>query len=217
MHKAEDLAYWYLRLNGFLTIPNFILHPDRRGSQRTDADIVGLRFPFRREFEAEGVDDSKIRFSESNPTLVFAEVKTGVISINDAWSDPTKKNINKALQSVGLFDSEELAQAANALYDSGRFDGHCYYCSLLFIGNRDTGQAPPKYSGVPRILWDDIIKFIHSRFHRYLELKRNNHQWDDAGKELFHLAGKHISISDFEAEVRERFSLPAVQHSFHRT
>jgi len=24
----EDLAYWYFRLNGFLAIKNFVVHPD---------------------------------------------------------------------------------------------------------------------------------------------------------------------------------------------
>ncbi len=40
--KAEMLANWYFRLNGFLTSQNYILH-DRR-SQRTEIDILGVRF-----------------------------------------------------------------------------------------------------------------------------------------------------------------------------
>jgi len=39
----EKVAYWYLRLNGFLQIENFIVHPSRRGSQRTDADLLAVR------------------------------------------------------------------------------------------------------------------------------------------------------------------------------
>ena len=26
--SSEALGYWFLRLNGFLTIPNFVVHPD---------------------------------------------------------------------------------------------------------------------------------------------------------------------------------------------
>ena len=40
----EKVAYWYFRLNGFLQIENFVVHPERRGSQRTDADLHGLRY-----------------------------------------------------------------------------------------------------------------------------------------------------------------------------
>jgi hypothetical protein len=48
--NAERVAYWYLRLNGSLQIENFVVHPSRGGSQRTDADLLGVRFRHRMEF-----------------------------------------------------------------------------------------------------------------------------------------------------------------------
>jgi len=49
--RAEDVASWYFRLNGFLTIPGFVVHPDqRRRFPRTEADLLGVRFPFSREW-----------------------------------------------------------------------------------------------------------------------------------------------------------------------
>lgn len=45
----EKVAYWYFRLNGFFQIENFVVHPARRGSQRTDADLLAVRFPHRAE------------------------------------------------------------------------------------------------------------------------------------------------------------------------
>jgi hypothetical protein len=45
----EKVAYWYLRLNGFFQIENFVVHPERRGGQRTDADLLAIRLPFRAE------------------------------------------------------------------------------------------------------------------------------------------------------------------------
>lgn len=48
----EDFAYWYLRLNGFLNIRNFIVHPESNGEGvGTDADILGVRFAHRRELQ----------------------------------------------------------------------------------------------------------------------------------------------------------------------
>lgn len=47
--SCEKVAYWYLRLNGFLQIENFYIHPVRRGSARTDADLLAVRFPYRAE------------------------------------------------------------------------------------------------------------------------------------------------------------------------
>ena len=39
----EKVAYWYLRLNGFLQIENFVVHPSGRGGQRADADLLAVR------------------------------------------------------------------------------------------------------------------------------------------------------------------------------
>jgi hypothetical protein len=51
---TEKVAYWFFRLNGCMTIENFVVHPDFGGSQRTDADILGIRLPYR----SEGLRDS---------------------------------------------------------------------------------------------------------------------------------------------------------------
>ena len=45
----EKVAYWYFRLNGFLQIENFVVHPKNRGGQLTDADLLAVRFPHRAE------------------------------------------------------------------------------------------------------------------------------------------------------------------------
>ena len=47
--QPEKVAYWYFRLNGYLQIENFVIHPGRRGGQRTDADLLAVRFPHRAE------------------------------------------------------------------------------------------------------------------------------------------------------------------------
>ena len=43
--KTEQLAYWFFRLNGCLTIVNFLVHGERRGREGTDADILAIRLP----------------------------------------------------------------------------------------------------------------------------------------------------------------------------
>ena len=51
--SSEKIVYWFFRLNGCLTIENFIIHPDfvdqQDVVQRTDADILAVRFPYRKE------------------------------------------------------------------------------------------------------------------------------------------------------------------------
>ena len=73
---SEQLAYWYLRLNGFLTIQNFIVHPDSGSEQRTDADVLGVRFPYRAELKPNPmVDDVPFTKVADKPFIVMVEVK----------------------------------------------------------------------------------------------------------------------------------------------
>lgn len=51
--NPEQLAYWYLRHNGFLTTVNLVVYPGQGAEQRTDVDILGVRFSYRAELLAE--------------------------------------------------------------------------------------------------------------------------------------------------------------------
>lgn len=47
MNFGETLAYWYLRLNGFFPLSNFVLHRDEETIEHSaDADLLAVRFPF---------------------------------------------------------------------------------------------------------------------------------------------------------------------------
>ena len=97
--EAERLAYWYLRLNGFLTIENFILHDEAGGPQRTDLDLIAVRFPYRREALREYNDglewmEDDQRFAEKQITFgAFVEVTTGPCKLNGPWTDRTKRKL----------------------------------------------------------------------------------------------------------------------------
>lgn len=52
----EELAYWYLRLNRFFVIDNFIYH--RTENNRTgDADLIALRLPYVKELKGGTLGD----------------------------------------------------------------------------------------------------------------------------------------------------------------
>ena len=61
---AERLAYWYLRLNGCLTIQNFVVHPDKGREQKTDVDILAVRFPHRAELLHNSMKDDELVFND---------------------------------------------------------------------------------------------------------------------------------------------------------
>lgn len=97
--KAEKVAYWYFRLNGFLQLENFIIHPGVRGGQRTDADILGVRFPYRAERFVDNPgdimrDDAKtLNLSDTQIDIVVAEIKTGRVALNGPWTEEQRQNI----------------------------------------------------------------------------------------------------------------------------
>lgn len=92
--SAEQLAYWYLRLNGFLTIQNFIVHPDTGRDQRTDADILGIRFPFRAELKPNPMEDEPL-FTQivDKPFIIIAEVKKSECRLNGPWTAQEEENL----------------------------------------------------------------------------------------------------------------------------
>ena len=51
--RAEIVAKWYLRFNGYFLVENFILQDgglrNQPGGQLTDADILAVRFPHTKE------------------------------------------------------------------------------------------------------------------------------------------------------------------------
>ena len=74
--STEALEYWYLRLNGFLTITNFIVHPDHGGNHEKDADILGVRFQYRAENLNYPIKDHEVMAREPGKIhMVIGEIK----------------------------------------------------------------------------------------------------------------------------------------------
>jgi hypothetical protein len=126
-YNPERLAYWYLRLNGFLAIENFIVHDEGGGPQRTDVDLIALRFPNRREaFRDYGervewmTDDS--RFADKKiPFAAFVEVTSGRCKLNGPWTNHTKANMPRAIMALGAFSTrKEVDLASKEVYTTSR-------------------------------------------------------------------------------------------------
>src|SRR6476661_7318065 len=89
----EKVAYWYFRLNGFLQIENFVVHPGRRGAQRTDADLLAVRFPYRAERlfddpnDVMADDEHLLALSHDQIDVLIVEVKTNQpCTLNGPWT-----------------------------------------------------------------------------------------------------------------------------------
>ena len=187
--STEKLAYWYFRLNGFLTMENFIVHPDinERPGQKTDADIYGVRFPFRAELD---MLDDEVFASSDKTNFVFVEVTQGHCKLNGPWTAPPKRNIQYVLSCIGAFPCVSLDSIAESLYDHGRFEipSERYVIELISVGMETSDKLREAYPKVRQLLLSDMLRFIHRRFSKYWRQKADHGQWDETGKRLWNYA-----------------------------
>jgi len=183
-----------------MTIENFIVHPEFGGEgQRTDADILGVRLPFR----SEGLRESPMVDHEfvisAVPMLFIAEVKLRECKLNGPWTDPEAENLPRVLRAAGLHRPDEVDVVAEALYTGHRYISSSSEVRLYAIGDEGDADLRRRRPGVFTLLWADIFGFIYERFAAYRGVKANHQQWDEVGHRLFDLA---VTQPDREAFIR---------------
>lgn len=201
--RSDKLAYWYFRLNGFLTIPNFVVHPEWTGRQRTEVDILGVRFPHRAELlQNPMIDDEVFTKIKGKPYIIIAEVKKETCNLNGPWVRREAQNMNRVLKAIGAFKDEIIDEVARKLYEEGVYENELYYVSLFCVGRRENSDLQGKFKKVPQVIWDDILKFIYNRFKRYEGQKHDHRQWDSTGHELWKAFRASKDENEFTNKIR---------------
>ncbi len=193
--KATDwLCLWYLRLNGYFTMPNFIVH-GQPGS-RTDIDILGVRFPYSRE--SDFYDDiDHLRFPDNKVDIVFAEATTRRCKINGPWRRPGV-TLEYVLRRVGFFscDGVDVDTVANRLYQERKYANKDVQVRVVCFGGAWNGEL----QGATQILWKDVIDFIRKRFQDHKDVKADHQHWDNFGQFLWdQLSG--TTVPEFDSLV----------------
>lgn len=203
--NPERLAYWYFRLNGFLTTENFIVHPDRGRQQRTDADLLAVRFKHRQEnAELPMVDNERVISCGSLANVIIAEIKTGRCSLNGPWTAPEKANMQRVLQAIGCIEPGDVDAAATALYRSGSWQNSDVTVRLFAIGETpDVSLLVPE---AQQLTWGEIIDFCIERLTTFRNQKSSTGQWSRDGLELKRLAVQ----PDGAVKIRKVFGLQPV-------
>jgi len=200
--KTDDLAYWFFRLNGFLTIVNFVVHRERRGETGTDVDILGVRFPYRTElFGRSMIDHKEFTKITSRPFVVIAEVKKGLCNLNGPWTSRERKNVDRVLRAVGIVPIEDIEQVADCLHSDGVYKSANYYISLICVGENKNQEIRLRYPLVPQITWSEIISFIYDRFRKYRNVKTWHQPWDENGQNLWDLITQSSNGAEFFANI----------------
>lgn len=185
--NPERLAYWYFRLNGFMTIEDFVVHPDRGKLQRTDADILAVRFMHREENAVNPmIDDSKVSQCETLINVIIAEVKKNRCDLNGPWTDPNKANMERVLRSIGCIPLDIIDGVSHILYNRGFWFNDHVTIRLFAIGESVNNELP--ISVEQQLTWAEVITFCHQRFNRYRKQKSSVGIWASDGICLQRLA-----------------------------
>jgi hypothetical protein len=185
--KSEQLAYWFFRLNGFLTITNLVIHTERY-YQGTEIDVIGIRFPFRKELRhqtPEGHEDFMKDYNDfdiGKTLLIIADAKGGQRDFNEAWKK--EENIIRILNFVGIVEDPE--KYIEPLYSTGKYEGD-NLCIRFCLISRQKYEKSQLFPESLKITWEEITDFIYDRFDKYERVKRSHHQWDETGHLLWKL------------------------------
>ena len=213
--RAEEVASWYFRLNGFLSLPSFVVHLDQDRAeigidgtpryQRTEADLIGVRFVDSKELiSAFGsnramIDDSILTelcpaIDTKQALFVLVEVKAGLCKMNGPWTNRDKQNMQRVIRRLGFATNEEqIERIADSMYTSGRYEDDYYVLQYICIGGEKNLEISHRYRNVVQIDWAEIGEFLINRFRSFPEKTPDgkvHEQWPKFGRDF----GKWISL-----------------------
>lgn len=205
------LAYWYFRLNGFLSIENFIVHRGLNMDEHfTDIDFLGVRFCHRKELFDQRAntfleDDNESNLFKYNAKdriyIVFTEIKRGACSINRSWINNPELFPN-LLNAIGIIKPSKISKIAKDLQLKGYVNINRYFISFASVGSYNNPELIP-YEKIPIITWDEIISFIYKRVQENKRLKINMQEWgvNSDGINLFSLARNSEKYIEFKNQI----------------
>lgn len=178
MNSAEWMSLWYLRLNGYFTIPNFWEH-GRRGPL-TEIDVVGVRFPH--SYEHPFQDDPQLQIPRGVIDFVLVEAKKSgqIEKLNDTWGKP--EMLEYVLRRVGVVSDKEVNELARNLCTKTKVTGKDFTIRVLAFAQSIAPEL--KDRGVTFINWQQVLKFVNERFRKYEALKKQANTWDEFGQYL---------------------------------
>jgi hypothetical protein len=211
----EKVAYWYFRLNGFLQIENFVVHPQRRGGQRTDADLLAVRFPYRAERlyddpnDVMADDEQRLALSRELTDVLIVEVKTNqVCTLNGPWTRLESQNVHRVLAAIGCLPPGRIDGAATDIYRDGIYTtGTGLRIRLVAVGRERSRDLASQYPNVTQLIWPELLAFIWDQFRTYRNQKTQVDQWDAVGRKIKRFADQ----SDREGFLEEVLRLIGVQ------
>ena len=169
LNYGEEIAYWYLRLNGFFSIENFVIHPSENVDDPSDVDIIAVRFPFVYEEVGGQPNDWDTQFFKSFvpdlPIGLLCEVKTGRNVDVDNLFKP--QNVSYAVGRFGFTPHNttpnytELVSSVEQKAHTVRSD---YQIAKVLFSKKDGLKKNDRFFHFPL---SHLIRFLKGRFRKY--------------------------------------------------
>ena len=165
--RTEEVASWYFRLNGFLSIPGFIVHPDVvRRNPMTEADLIAVRFPYSTEIIADRrmEDDPRLTALATGSQVLFllVEVKTDLCNINGPWSNKEAGNMQRVIRRLGFAEEEAVEGISSVMYQDLRWENDTHVLQYVTVGSRLNDGRQRQYRRLVQIVWSEISDFLCS-------------------------------------------------------
>ena len=211
--RAEHVSNWYFRLNGFLSIPGFVVHPDTtKRYPLTEADLIAVRFPNSSEVigERSMVDDSLLTLLANRQQMLFllVEVKSDLCKINGPWSDPVAGNMQRVISRLGFAKVESVDRISQQMYAGLRWEDEDTVLQYVSVGQRINDGLQRSYPKLRQITWDQISDFLFNRFKQFPEKlpddgRSVHEQWPDFGRRFGKGLRRMSSVQDAREFVRQ--------------
>jgi hypothetical protein len=174
MDTFEELAHLYFRLNGFFTVPNYILHA--RGGQRGEVDVLAVRFAHKLEQVGGNAlpDDPALHLHTDKPEMILAEVGRGKEDFNKPWK--CEETMGYILNFAGLFEDERsLAKATTTLARSATYEDQYVRIRPILCTDVETVTDDATHRRL-----QGMLDFIVDRFRTFRHPKADHEQWRGA-------------------------------------
>ena len=116
MNYGEELGYWYLRLNGFFPVTNFVIHRTDENDYRSDYDLIAVRPPHvyeevgGKQEDWDGYLTGEIEFGRYVGLL--CEVKTGRFEEEKLFR---RRYLQTGIERLGLLPEDDVDEAVQVL------------------------------------------------------------------------------------------------------
>jgi len=176
---GEVLTYWYLRLNGFFPITNFVFHDVYQRENRkysSDCDLLAVRFPYVSE-KIRGKDldwdQDLLKYLGSTldrPIGLVVQVKTGEFSKKDLRNFFSEDVLTYAIRRIGLVEKDKVPNLVDELMNCDKLIKDDFILAKLAVFGRPSREDNKN----PFIIKDihELDKFIRDRIKEYENTKR---------------------------------------------